>query len=213
MDVVCWLLAHRYTVVDEYESEHCIAGKWKNGATEKRGPCSRTLDTRILYVSHGRNFDERYGRKGYGREKWIDWGRSAENIEKTLSGLMDNLISRAPSILLIDNLDLIASSQEEESRIIPVERVFTGEWKGLLCTYDLHSLMREPSSVKNEIDFGRIVFRIRPKIKDHFSSVASSLLSSWSSCDLFISSSHFNSFFSYWKWTKILPSDREHRDT
>lgn len=40
---------------------------------------------------------------------------------------MDNLTSRAPSILLIDNLDFIASSQEEETRIIPVERVFTGE--------------------------------------------------------------------------------------
>ncbi|KAF8383122.1 prx-1, partial [Pristionchus pacificus] len=65
-------------------------------------------------------------------------GRSAENIEKTLSGLMDNLTSRAPSILLIDNLDFIASSQEEETRIIPVERVFTVLWRLLSSRRGVH---------------------------------------------------------------------------
>ncbi|GMR32470.1 hypothetical protein PMAYCL1PPCAC_02665 [Pristionchus mayeri] len=65
-------------------------------------------------------------------------GRSAENIEKSLSSLMDNLISRAPSILLIDNLDLIASAQEEETRIIAVERVFTVLWRLLFSRRGVH---------------------------------------------------------------------------
>ncbi|GMT32997.1 hypothetical protein PFISCL1PPCAC_24294, partial [Pristionchus fissidentatus] len=65
-------------------------------------------------------------------------GRSAENIEKSLSVVMDNLISRSPSILLIDNLDLIASSQEEETRIVPVERVFTVLWRLLHSRRGVH---------------------------------------------------------------------------
>ncbi|GMT04313.1 hypothetical protein PENTCL1PPCAC_26487, partial [Pristionchus entomophagus] len=65
-------------------------------------------------------------------------GRSAENIEKLLNGVVDNLISRAPSILLIDNIDLIASAQEEETRIIPVERVFTVLWRLLSSRRGVH---------------------------------------------------------------------------